>query len=122
MNKTLHYITEERCKDFEKKLNRLLTKDRIYLDADLTVDTLASKLKTNTTYLYYYMHDVLKTKFYTIVNTRRVDDAKTMLKESEIKLDIIATKCGFNSTRSFMRVFKNVVGMTPTEWRIANKD
>lgn len=121
MAETLKYITEERCKEYDKKLERLLTKDRIYLNPNLTVDSLAEHLKTNTTYLYYYIHNVLNTSFYTIVNTRRIEDAKIKLKETNNKLDSIASSCGFNSTRAFLRVFKGITGQTPTEWRLNNQ-
>ena len=43
--------------------------------------------------------------------------AEEYLKESEAPIKEIAVQCGFNSVQSFNRVFKQVTGQAPGEYR-----
>jgi len=58
--------------------------------------------------------------FFTFVNGYRVEEAKRRLAEPEsrrIKLLALALDCGFASKSSFNRVFKEMAGMTPSEFQ-----
>ena len=54
----------------------------------------------------------------------RIDRAKHLLGNYNLKLDDIATRCGYRDTAYFCRVFKKVAKITPAEfrsqWRSAN--
>ena len=47
----------------------------------------------------------------------RMERAKTLLRETEIKIIDIAFECGFSSSQYFANTFRNTTGMTPTEYR-----
>ncbi|MDD1795508.1 AraC family transcriptional regulator [Enterovibrio sp. ZSDZ42] len=51
----------------------------------------------------------------------RIDRAKFMLKRYDFRLNEVATRCGFQDVNYFYRVFKSKTGMTPSEYRGANK-
>ena len=55
--------------------------------------------------------------FKTFLNSVRVSRAESLLRESELPVIDIAFECGFNSIRTFNRVFKAVKGCTPSELR-----
>jgi len=103
--------------DLPDRLRDLMDSEKLYRNSELDLDTLAAALQTNSTYLYRCLHDDLGTTFYDYVNGLRVDDAKLILVDSDDKMDVVAEKCGFNSSRAFHRVFKQIVGTTPGEWR-----
>lgn len=48
----------------------------------------------------------------------RMERAKTLLRESDIKIIDIAFECGFGSSQYFANTFKTVTGMTPSQYRI----
>ncbi len=47
----------------------------------------------------------------------RMERAKTLLRETDIKVIDIAFECGFNSSQYFANTFKHATGMTPSEYR-----
>ena len=47
----------------------------------------------------------------------RIDRAKFMLKRYDFRLQEVANRCGYADANYFFRVFKNKVGMTPSEYR-----
>jgi len=47
----------------------------------------------------------------------RMERAKTLLRETDIKVIDIAFECGFNSSQYFANTFKATTGMTPSEYR-----
>lgn len=52
------------------------------------------------------------------LNIYRIEKAKEMLShESNFKIDYIASATGFNSKMYFLKTFKKITGITPTEYR-----
>jgi len=56
-----------------------------------------------------------------LIHTVRCDRAKVLLSESSMSVSQIALECGFSSADYFTSVFKNLVGVTPTEYRLNGK-
>ena len=52
------------------------------------------------------------------VNLLRIQDAQTLLTSTNKSITQIADECGYNSLRSFNRKFIEIVGITPTDYRI----
>lgn len=47
----------------------------------------------------------------------RVQRAVELLSHSDLKLNMIAARCGFSSSSDFCRVFKHLQGISPDAWR-----
>ncbi|MCI6732887.1 MAG: AraC family transcriptional regulator, partial [Lachnospiraceae bacterium] len=47
----------------------------------------------------------------------RIEQAKRMLKESNLTILEISMECGFNNTSYFIRQFRKYTGKTPREYR-----
>lgn len=47
----------------------------------------------------------------------RMERAKTLLRESDLKIIEIALECGFGSSQYFANTFRRATGLTPTEFR-----
>lgn len=47
----------------------------------------------------------------------RTERAKTLLRETGIKVIDIAFECGFSSSQYFANTFRHATGMTPSEYR-----
>lgn len=54
--------------------------------------------------------------FVTYLNMIRVEHAAEQLRSTTNKITDIGLACGFNNTRTFNRVFKEITGYTPTEF------
>lgn len=52
-----------------------------------------------------------------MMETLRVEQAKTLLKNTEKNMNFILDSCGFGSEKTFYRVFHQKTGLTPNEFR-----
>jgi AraC-like DNA-binding protein len=59
--------------------------------------------------------------FKTYVNQIRINESKRLLKESELNIGEIAFKVGFNNQSHFNRVFKSIIGISPSEFKETQK-
>lgn len=109
-------FSSEQLAALQEQMTQLMTEEKLYRDADLTVDGLVRRLNTNSSYFYYFMRDVVKSSFFDYVNGYRIEEAKQQLAQGA-KVEDVAADCGFNSANTFRRVFKKITGMTPSEWR-----
>jgi len=109
--------------DAEKYLSRLLkcmeTK-KPYLDIDLTIQDVAESLNIPRHYLTQVINEKLNKNFYQFINEYRIEEVKKLLEDQDYKkytLTVIAYEAGFNSKSAFNSAFKEIVGMTPSEYR-----
>ncbi len=72
-------------------------------------------------YEYHYFsalfHSCFRMNFKEFVNIFRYAYATEMLSDKTKNISYIAVECGFQSIRSFNRVFKKLSGKTPGEYR-----
>ena len=47
----------------------------------------------------------------------RIERAKRLLAESDNKVEVLATLCGYQSANSFCVTFKQATGMSPRQYR-----
>ena len=91
-------------------------------EPELSLESLARRLGTNTTYLSRAFNEGLGQNFSEVIGGMRVDWVCRRLKQSDaIELDLLALglEAGFASKTSFNRVFKAHTGLTPSAWRRA---
>lgn len=81
-------------------------------------DSVASRFHISPNYLSKLFAAHGKLGFSEYLVHVRVERAKFMLKKYPFHVDEVATRCGFNETNYFCRVFKRHVGRTPTEYRV----
>ena len=103
-------------------LQLLMQQSKPYLNPNLTLNELAVMLHTNRTYLSNFLHDELKMTFAAYVNMYRVEEAKKILSDkkytsSKAALQDAILYSGFSSESSFYRIFKQITGMTPNEYK-----
>ncbi|MCP4137873.1 MAG: helix-turn-helix transcriptional regulator, partial [bacterium] len=108
--------TQEQCL---KELERLMKEEKPYKDPDLTLKELAESLSISPYNLSFLMNDVLKQNFYNYINRFRVEEVQRALQNSSSKTGIldIAFDAGFNSKSTFNAIFKQVSGVTPSQFR-----
>lgn len=91
-----------------------------YQDSELSLSSLAEKLGLHTHELSRIINTVLKKSFNDFINEYRVMDVAAKMSDSaydHITLLGIAYESGFNSQRTFNRVFKELTGKTPVEYK-----
>ncbi|GAA3409611.1 helix-turn-helix domain-containing protein [Paenibacillus hodogayensis] len=92
-----------------------------YLDThygdDLSLELLADKLNITGAYLSTYFKDKTGMNFSDYLNGMRVNIAKDMLQNSNLKIQDVAVQVGYQNVNSFIRMFKRYAGLPPGEFR-----
>jgi len=97
--------------------NYLQTKEP-YTNPDLTLEALAKETAMPINKLSTVINKGLKKNFYDLINEKRVEKSKKLLREitTQTTIEYVAYESGFNSRASFYRAFKKHTGITPTEF------
>jgi AraC-like DNA-binding protein len=103
------------------RLARLMEEKKVYTDPDLTLEKLASLMKTPRHHVSEVLNQYLHRSFYQFINDCRMQKVLNLLdqcRRQEITPNIlsIAYEAGFNSKSAFNQYFKKTTGFTPTEY------
>jgi len=124
MNELVHKpknskLSEEMVSDLLNKLNNLEQTD-FFLEKGLTQNKLASKLKTNTTYLSEIVNEYKGNHFNTYLNHLRIQYVTKKLYESKMwrsySIETLAKECGFSNRSNFSKVFTEVNDISPADF------
>ncbi len=88
-----------------------------YMD-DVTLDSLAAYVGFSRYTLSRMFRQHTGTTFTQYLNKRRVTMAEELLASTKMPVTQVALQCGFNSIATFNRVFREVRGCTPTQYRL----
>ena len=97
----------------------LFEEKEIFRLPHLVLQDVASELKTNRTYISTYVNNHYGCNFKQFLSRYRIDAAKELLLHTDLDIQEIANRVGFNSRASFYNAFKEYVSaeLSPTEWR-----
>ncbi|MBO5883680.1 MAG: helix-turn-helix transcriptional regulator [Clostridia bacterium] len=125
----LYYLCSEFDKtrtyyDIHSDNNTVLSKIFSFVEdnyrKDCSLEHLSRHISYNKIYISKYFKKITGVSYTEYVNRYRINEATFLLKSSTHKILEIALECGFTSLRSFNRNFKDVIGMTPLEYRKMN--
>jgi AraC-like DNA-binding protein/ligand-binding sensor protein len=88
-----------------------------HITEDLSLAQVAAAVHTSVFYFCKQFSKLTGTTFTEYVSRMRVEKAKNLLLNPNLRISEIAYEVGFQSLTHFNRVFKNVVGESPTEYR-----
>ena len=83
----------------------------------LTLGTLARELGMNKYHLSHVFSEKMGQSFPAYLSRIRISCACSALAETDRSVTQIAEECGFESQRSFFRVFQQQLGTTPLQYR-----
>lgn len=90
---------------------------RIHAREDISASHLASVFHYNPDYLTHIFREEYGTTICAYMNSVRMDEAKKLLLDSDIKIGDVAMTVGFRDVKYFMKAFKKSTGVTPSEFR-----
>lgn len=117
--KKASFSSEERQKYMTSILN-YMEKEKPYLDHEIKQIDIASSLEMSVHLFSEVLNICFQKNFNNFINLYRVDTAKKLIKDPKFehyKILAIGYEAGFPSKSSFNRVFKKLVGLTPTEYQ-----
>lgn len=88
-----------------------------YMDSSFSLSNLAEELYISTNYLSSYFKKEMGIGFSKYLQDLRIKKAKELLLDIRLKTYEISNAVGFVDSRYFSRIFREIEGMTPTEYR-----
>lgn len=104
----------------KERLIHLMEAQKPYLDPELSLPKLAQMLPCSTHELSQLINQGFERNFYQFINGYRIEESKRLLLDERLQhFNILAIgfEAGFNSKTTFNTTFKQVVGMSPVEFR-----
>lgn len=86
-------------------------------DPGLSMSSVSKAVGLSRSQISRIMSQTMKTTFTQFIHALRIKRARDLIKNSNDPIIGISLDCGFMSQCSFNRVFREMVGMTPTEYR-----
>ena len=84
---------------------------------DISLGQVAKAVNTSTFYFCKMFKKVTGINFTDYVSRQRIESAKNLLLNPNLRVSEIAYEVGFQSLTHFNRVFKRIIGQSPTEYR-----
>ncbi len=114
-------LCQIRSQEMENERNQMyLTIKRMvdtgYQDISLNVNSLAERMGARPSEISRLFNERHPVKLYQYIQQVRIAHSKAMLMKED-KLEVVARQCGFGSNRTFLRIFKQYEGVTPTTYR-----
>lgn len=101
--------------------NHLIQSIYDYIDANygesIGLASLSEHVSRNPSYLSRFIKQNTNKNFSQILTERRMEEAKNLLRNTNLKVPQIAEKTGYPNVRYFTRVFHSQFSMSPTDYR-----
>ena len=110
-------VRHHSVKNLSPLIKKIIIKIESDLSGNLTLKELAAANNVSASYLsglFKKENGVTLTEY---VNSKRVQHAKHLLKNTNLQIQTIAQHCGILDLHYFCRIFKKATGKTPSEYR-----
>jgi AraC-like DNA-binding protein len=95
---------------------------REHYTQDLGLEQIADEIGVSVKYVSRVFKDKTGENLTDYINEVRIEKAKEMLVQTDLRVNDIAEKIGIHSRTTFLRVFKKVEGISPNEYRTLHKN
>jgi len=140
LEKIMGAVNRKELKEVTEEIYNLLEKDEMqsegqlslnikraismvteYYHTGINLEEIAAKLNLTPEYLGMQFHKETGVKFSTYIKEYRIAKAKELLIGTELKIFEVAEKVGYSDAKYFSRVFREITGQLPSDYRMAHK-
>ncbi|MGO4275466.1 helix-turn-helix domain-containing protein, partial [Paenibacillus sp. TAF58] len=124
----LEYIIERiREKRNIREKNDVIDKVLLYIQQhykrnDMSLNLLASEFRLSVSHLSKLFKEQMECNFIDYLMDVRMNKAMEQLVSTDEMIRTIAEQVGYSNVNSFVRIFKKITGLTPTEYRAKHKE
>lgn len=111
-------LSDSRYDNLARRLEQLLTEEKVFTEQHINVDLLTARLGTNSKYLSEVIHRSGYQSFYDMICQHRVRHAISLIHQNpEMRLSDVAADSGFSFQASMTKAFKSQGKQPPTSYR-----
>ena len=123
--KFMEFVLEENGKlisaagadQMEAKMQTAVRFIRENYASDLNMAVVSNELSMNYSLFSTAFKNYTGTNFVTYLKELRMEEAKRLLSETDLKVNEVSAKVGYDNEKHFMKSFKAMVGVSPSEYR-----
>ena len=110
-------VKEHSLKKYSNLVGRVITLIAYDLAADLSLKSIADNLNVNASYLSAAFKKECGETLTDYVRRKRMENAAYILTHTDKQIQTVAAECGIMDLNYFIKLFKRIYGMTPTQYR-----
>ncbi|WP_049827438.1 AraC family transcriptional regulator [Paenibacillus maysiensis] len=113
-------LEKNNLQSIDKDVNQEVLSMLAYIDRhynSVSLDDLSKTFGYNKSYLSLKLKRETGSSFKDLLNRKKINVAKELLKETNMSVEEIALSVGYNESSSFFKLFKKYTHMTPSEYR-----
>ena len=117
--KALEKLTKKQLSHMKYELEFFLQRNQPFLQHGYSLQQLATSLSFPLYQLSALINQEYRTNFNDVINKYRIEYALRIIKEGKntnLNINGLADRCGFNNRNSFTNAFKKFTGLTPSEY------
>ncbi len=119
-------LTDESRQQLLQSIREVMHDPAQFCQDDFTIDKLASLVGSNTKYVSQVINETIGKNFNTLLNEQRITEVCKRLVDTKNygskTNEAIAEEVGFKSRSHFIRTFKKITGLTPSQYQRMAKE
>lgn len=110
-------VKKSKQKEYLDKFVSITDYIKQHCNEDISLDEIAEMSGFSKYHFSRLFKEFTGTSYYKYLNQKRMEFAEQLLMDPEVNITEVAVRSGFNSISAFIRMFKQIKGCTPTEFR-----
>jgi len=111
------FVSEYSTREYSAIVKKAVNYIKLHFESPLTLQGIAETIHVNASHLSRKFKDDTGMSLIDFINHIRIEAAKIYLKNNTSSITEIAFIVGFNDVNYFSRVFKKLIGLTPSQYR-----
>jgi two-component system response regulator YesN len=111
------YLDKLKKQKYGSDISKALDYISSHYAEDIKLSNIAAHISMNETYLSHLFKKSTSSNFTDYLNAVRIEKAKELLKSSELSIYRIAEQVGYANESYFSKVFKQIAGHSPKDYR-----
>ena len=100
-----------------KKIKQAIDYIQENYDKDLNMAVVSNHISMNYSLFSYLFKEYTGSNFVNYLKGIRMEEAKKLLAETDLRIIEISAKVGYDNEKHFMKIFKGACGVSPSEYR-----
>lgn len=113
LDKACTYINREKIRPISQAKQYI----QEHYAAPLSLDEVSSAVGFSSSYFSTIFHKETGMTFLEYLTDIRMEEAKTLLRESRMTIELVCKTVGFHDTKRFSKTFRKATGLSPKEYR-----
>lgn len=114
----LHRSSNLKDKD---RMNRIIQHTMLHFKRNITLEEISSVANLSKSAFCRYFKNTVKKNYNDFIYDIRIEYARKLLLEKDMGIMQVCFESGFNNPSAFSQIFKRITGISPNQYRKANK-